>query len=64
MTISIDSIWVLFGIAVTLGAGCYLGVLYMVLSIRAGKKLGVLVADYIALPLIAAMTRWRQKWKK
>ena len=63
MTISIDSAWVLFGIAVILGAGAYLGVLYMVLFIRAGKKLGVLIADYIVIPAVHRAAAWRRKWK-
>lgn len=63
MTISVDSVWVLFGIAVILGAGAYLGVLYMVIFIRAGKKLGIMIADYIVIPVVQWAANWRRKWK-
>lgn len=63
MTISVDSVWVLFGIAVVLGAGSYVGVLYMVLFIRAGKKLGIMIADYIVIPVVQRASDWRRKWK-
>lgn len=64
MTISIDSVWVLLGIAIILGAGAYLGVLCMVFFIRAGKKVGLLIADYIVIPVVQQATDWGRKWKK
>ena len=64
MTIHIDSVWVLFGVAIILGAGLYLGVLYMILIVSAGKKLGVLLADWIVIPVVNKAAGWRKAWKK
>ena len=64
MTIHIDSVWMLFGVAIILGAGLYLGVLYMILIVSAGKKLGVLLADWIVIPVVNKAVGWRKAWKK
>lgn len=47
MTISIDSIWVLLGIAIILGFGGYLGVYFAVHFILASKKIGFWLTDKI-----------------
>ena len=44
MTINIDSMWVLLGIGITLGAGGYLGVVYAILALRAGRYSGIWIA--------------------
>ncbi|EBP3538328.1 hypothetical protein [Salmonella enterica] len=64
MTINIDSIWVIFGIATIIGFGGYVGVYWAVHLILASKKIGVLVADKIIWPLYAKAKVWGQKWTK
>lgn len=64
MTIKIESIWTLLGIATTLGFGCYLGVYWAVHFILASKKIGACVADKLVWPLYVRIKSWGQKWTK
>lgn len=64
MTINIDSVWVLLGIGITLGAGGYLGVVYAILAIRAGRYSGIWIADHIVMSVINMVSRGVAKWKK
>jgi hypothetical protein len=62
MTININSLWVLLGIAITLGFGGCLGVIYAVLLIRAARGAGVWIADRI-IDVVTLFRRWRSGWK-
>lgn len=64
MTINIDSLWVLLGIGMALGAGGYIGVCYAALSFRAGKASGAWLADKVIWPLYLRVSAWRTQWKK
>ncbi|HED2320194.1 TPA: hypothetical protein R4142_001531 [Citrobacter freundii] len=64
MTISIDSIWVLLGIAIILGFGGYIGVFWAVHFILASKKIVFLLTDKIIWPLYLKIKAWGQKWTK
>ncbi|HDT1354200.1 TPA: hypothetical protein QHR93_003546 [Citrobacter freundii] len=64
MTINIDSIWVMFGIATIIGFGGYVGVYWAVHLILASKKIGAWVADKVIWPLYVKIKAWGQKWTK
>lgn len=64
MTININSIWVLLGIASVLGFGGYLGVYWAVHFMLAIKTIGVWLADKIIWPLYVKTKSWGQKWTK
>lgn len=64
MTITIDSIWILLGIACVLGFGGYLGVYWAVHFILASKNIGFWLADKIIWPLYQKVKAWGQKWTK
>ncbi|MCX9038835.1 hypothetical protein NLN82_22690 [Citrobacter portucalensis] len=63
MTISIDSIWILLGVAGILGFGGYLGVYYAVLFLRASTAGGGWMADKIIWPLFSKAYLWVKRWK-
>ncbi|WP_155020427.1 hypothetical protein [Enterobacter roggenkampii] len=58
MTINVDSIWVILGIAVIFGFGGYLGVYWAVRLIMACRVIG----DWIVNRVITLRT-WGQRWK-
>ncbi|WPU22589.1 hypothetical protein RI049_21575 [Cedecea neteri] len=62
MTITIDSIWILLGIAITLGFGGYLGFFYARGTVRLGQFFGAFLAEYVIWPVWV----WVRKvlWKK
>lgn len=64
MTINIDSMWILLGIGITLGAGGYLGVYYTARFLRASETSWAWIADNFILPLSLRVSAWRGRWKK
>lgn len=63
MTINVDSIWVILGIAVIFGFGGYLGVYWAVRLIMACRVIGDWIVNRIICPLELKLRTWRQRWK-
>lgn len=60
MTITIDSIWVLIGIAIVLGFGGYLGLSAAIALRKSSEWLGLKLGDFI-LYIINLIKRRREK---
>lgn len=63
MTINIDSIWVILGIAVIFGFGGYLGVYWAVRSIMACRAIGEWIVNRAICPLAFMLRSWGKRWK-
>lgn len=66
MTITVDSIWIVIGIGVAFGFGCFFGGFWGWVIFKISGKLGEWTVEYIIWPLWSFGSKWLRKasWRK